>query len=316
MGVAALLGVEHLGTPLMEAACRAWPRWCDADPELAVVDELAELPEWMRHAARHEGNDVLARLAALTASDTNAVAVLAWLLIPGATRIATDLSDLHRDIDGLVAGQFWIEAARAHELGRRGVAATILRATRRGVLTDLGVGDGARRGDRAWAQVVQVESLDERIPAEEVRPWSYVELLELLRDALKDRAIIAFDVWLLWELASVADERGAPTRRGRMGLTTPGVTATVALGSGRSAETLRKRAMKAVTRLQEYVAARGDEGQFAEWKARHPMQLLTAREELELAIGDFELEYRLTGRVPGWVELADEAGPERPSESA
>ena len=64
MGVAALLGVEDLGTPLMEAACRAWPRWCDADPELAVVDELAELPEWMRHAARHEGNDVLARLAA------------------------------------------------------------------------------------------------------------------------------------------------------------------------------------------------------------------------------------------------------------
>ena len=83
MGVAALLGVEHLGTPLMKAACRAWPRWSDADPGLAVVDELAELPEWMRHVARHEGNDVLARLAALTASDTNAVAVLAWLLIPG-----------------------------------------------------------------------------------------------------------------------------------------------------------------------------------------------------------------------------------------
>ena len=110
----------------MEAACRAWPQWCDADPELAVVDELAELPEWMRHAARHERNDVLARLAALTASDTNAVAVLAWLLIPGATRIATDLSDLHPDIDGLVAGQFWIEAAGAHAAGRRGVAATIL----------------------------------------------------------------------------------------------------------------------------------------------------------------------------------------------
>ena len=30
--------------------------------------------------------------------------------------------------------------------------------------------------------MVQVESLDERIPAEEVRPWLYVELLELLRD--------------------------------------------------------------------------------------------------------------------------------------
>jgi hypothetical protein len=316
MGVAVHLGVDDLGSPLMEAASHAWPRWCADDRGLAVVEELAEVPEWTRHAARQERNDVLAKLAVLAAYDSDAVVVLTWLLIPGATRIAIDLSDLHPDIDALVAGQLWIEAARAHELCRRGVATAILRATRRGVLTELGVGDGARRSDRAWAQVVHVESLDEAIPPEEGRPWSYVELLELLRDALKDRAIIAFDVWLLWELASVADERGAPTRRGRMGLTTPGVTATVALGSGRSAETLRKRAMKALTRLKAYVEARGDEDQFAEWKARHPMQLLTAREEMELAIGDFEWECRLTGRVPDWVQLADEAGPERPIESA
>jgi hypothetical protein len=62
----------------------------------------------------------------------------------------------------------------------------------------------------------------------------------------------------------------------------------MALGPGSDsrcpAETLRKRAMRAIDRLHAYVEVREDEARFAEWRARHPVLALTAREEMELAI--------------------------------
>lgn len=80
MGLAVHLGVDDVGAPLMQAACRAWPRWCAADPELAVVVELTGLPAWRRHASRLEMDAVLVRLAALTEFDADAATALAWLL--------------------------------------------------------------------------------------------------------------------------------------------------------------------------------------------------------------------------------------------
>ncbi len=54
---------------------------------------------------------------------------LVWLLIPGATALADRLRDLSPEIDGLVAGQLWIEVPRSHHLGRRGTARAILNET-------------------------------------------------------------------------------------------------------------------------------------------------------------------------------------------
>jgi hypothetical protein len=156
VSVADRLGLQDLEGELMCATRAAWRRWCAAHPELAVVEELSRLPEWTCQATGPEKNVVLARLAEMTAYDGDAVTALVWLLVPGATRIADDLRDLHPDIDGMVAGQVWLEAARAHELGGTRVAAQILRRTRREVSADLGVGDLAKRRDRVWVEALRV----------------------------------------------------------------------------------------------------------------------------------------------------------------
>lgn len=128
MGLAMHLGVDDLESPRMRAARGSWTRWCADDPALAVVDTLTELSEWTRHARGAEKETVLASLAGLTAYDCDAAVALAWLLLPGATRVAAELSDLHPDIDGLVAGQLWIEVSGAHRL-RSPMVGLVKRAT-------------------------------------------------------------------------------------------------------------------------------------------------------------------------------------------
>jgi len=122
MDLAKRLGVEDLDAPLMLGARTSWRRWCVEDSALGVVADLDELPEWTRSAPRPTKDDVLVRLAARTATKQDAVTALAWLLVPGATRIAVELRDRHPDIDGIVAGQLWLEASRAHELTGSSVA--------------------------------------------------------------------------------------------------------------------------------------------------------------------------------------------------
>jgi hypothetical protein len=271
----------------MEAACRAWPRWCDADPGLAVVDELAELPEWRRRAAKHERNDVLARLAAMTASDTNAVAALAWLLIPRAITIATDLSDLHPDIDGLVAGQLWIEVSRSHELDGRAIAGAILGRTRREVCAELGVGDRARRRDRVWAESVRVGDVGELdVAADEYESQDelFDQVTMLMIDAMDANAIHVFDAWLLGDLASVAAQMGVAGKRGRMGLTTPAVIDEVADMVHLSPRAIRRRVTTALDRFAEYVRVRESPGLFAVWKAQHTSCPVTPAEEMQLVL--------------------------------
>jgi hypothetical protein len=316
VSVAQCLSLAGPQPTLLRAAREAWPRWCAADPSLAVVDQLVDLPNWTLTAAGTEKAAVVKSLAEVTATEPAAVIALAWLLLPGAARLARQLRDLDVGIDELVAGQLWIEAAGAHRLRGSRIAASILRRTRREVCAELGVGDPGRRRDRAWASAVSLDGLDEAVAAESDPVPADLELKELLADAVKDRAIIGFDVWLLWQLAQVADERAAPAYRGRMGLTTPGIIDVVAIEAGRPAETLRKRAMRALDRLHAYVEVRDDASRFAEWKARHPALTLTAREEMDLAIDDFNQEWRLTGRGPDWVEIAAAAGADRSDESA
>jgi len=114
MGVALHLGLESDESPLLAAARTGWRRWCVDDPTLAVVSQLDDLPDWTRQADDAEKDAVLGRVAELAVHNGNAAVVLAWLLLPGATRCAAELNDLHPDIEGLVAGQLWIEVSAAH----------------------------------------------------------------------------------------------------------------------------------------------------------------------------------------------------------
>ena len=180
----------------------------------------------MRRASGQQKNDVLPRLAALTAHDSIAEAAMAgcWCRARAGSPTARRPPPRH---DGLVAGQLWIEVSRAHQLMRtRRIAATILRRTRREVCAELGVGDRARRRDRVWAESVRVEDADELdAPADGYESLDdlFDQVTELMIDAMEANAIHVFDAWLLGHLASVRPAMGVAGSRGRMGLTTPAV---------------------------------------------------------------------------------------------
>lgn len=188
MELAKRLGVGDLDSPLMLAARRSWRRWCEQEADLAVVGELDDLAEWTRGAPRVAKDDVLARLASLTATEQDAVTALAWLLVPGATMVAVELRDLHPDIDGIVAGQLWIEASKAHELTASSVARAVLRRTRSEVMAELGIGDAAERRDRAWAHTVPADGMVEGSIAPAPEPFADYSVLELLKAAFIDGA--------------------------------------------------------------------------------------------------------------------------------
>ncbi len=284
MSVAKISGVADHECALMSQARAAWPRWCEDVPALAVVDELVALRAWTRSASRQVRGGVVAALAEQTREDPAAITALVWLLIPGATRLAARLGDLSPDIDALVAGQLWIEAAEAWRAPVPRTAGTVLRRVRAAICVELGVGEAARRTDRAWANTVPTGLLDQKPlqPAAEDSRWL---LTELLMDAMTDHAIAVFDAWLIGELARVAAAMDAPAQRGRQGLTTPAVVECVGEQVGLCARTLRRRAGKALDRLAEYVAVREDPERFAVWKARHRASL-SVQEEMQLVIFD------------------------------
>lgn len=273
----------------------AWRRWCTEDSALGVVVELDELLDWTRHAPRAAKADVLARVAALTATEQDAVTALVWLLVPGATRIAVELRDLHPDIDGIVGGQLWIEASRAHELTASSVARAVLRCTRSEVMAELGIGDAAERRDRAWAHTVSADGMIEESTAPAPEPFADYSVLELLKAAFIDGAVVGFDLRLLWDLAYIAEALGAPAHRGRMGLTTPTVVEAFAAQRHLNARSVRRRATEVLDRLQEYAAVRDDADALAHWKWRHPPVVLSAREQMELAVEEEQAWWLMTG---------------------
>ena len=127
MSVAHQLGLDDPEAPPLTAARAAWMRSCVDDADLAVVEDLLDLPAWTRQAAARERDGVMAGLAKLAADDYDAATALVWLLIPGATRLANSLRDLSPDIDGLVAGQLWLEARSHGDRGHAIAAASPMR---------------------------------------------------------------------------------------------------------------------------------------------------------------------------------------------
>lgn len=305
-----------LGDPeagLLRPAREAWARWCEQHPALDVVDDLVDFVGWTRSVSSSEANGVLAVLASLTATEPEAVTALVWALLPGAESVARKLADLHGDIDGIVAGQLWIEAAQAHRVRAAKAAAAILGQTRREVCAELGVGDLALRRDPVWTARLGAD-VPERLAAATQETDPEYDALELLRDAWLDDAIVSFDMWLLWDLATTAHRLSSPSHRGRMGLTSPAVVEETAREIQLSSRTLRRRATNTLDRLQEYAAAREDPQSLAEWKRAHPVVPLTAREELELAIHEERWWDLVTGEEHCSPEEASQrfwAGPER-----
>jgi hypothetical protein len=287
MGVALHLGLGSDESPLLAAARTGWRRWCVDDPTLAVVSQLDDLPDWTRQAADAEKDAVLGKVAELAAYNGDAAVVLAWLLLPGATRVAAELSDLHPDIDGLVAGQLWSEVSAAHRLLPRRIAATILARTRREVAAEFGIGDLAMRRDRVWAETVRIENDDDLAvvaDGHESLDDLFDQITDLLIDALDANAIHVFDAWLIGDLAARAAALGVPGHRGRSGLTAPVVVDQLAEVVHLSARAIRRRASAALDRLAEYVAVRGDPERFAVWRARHTSCPVTPAEEMQLVL--------------------------------
>lgn len=320
IGVAAHLGLEPEEAPLVIAARAAWQQWCVDDPTLAVVPELDDLSSWTRGAAGAEKDAVLGKVAARTAYDTDAAVVLAWLLLPGATRVAGELRDLHPDIDGLVAGQLWIEVSGAHHLRTRRVAATILARTRREVAAELGIGDLAMRRDRVWAETVRVANDDDlAVPADahESLDDLFDQITDLMIEAMDANAIHVFDAWLLGSLANLAAQMDAPGHRGRMGLTAPAVVDRLADVVHLSPRAIRRRASAALEQWAEYVAVRDDPERFAMWRAQHTCCPVTPAEEMQLVLTeDNDAHFFRVRDLPPGAWAPDVSPERRPPDTA
>ena len=158
MSVAAQLGLDDPARGLLAQARTDWAGWRGSDPQLAVVEDLPDLPGWIRAADRNDVDDVLHDLARLGSStggdDIAAAGALAWVLLPGATLAAHRLRDMTPRIDECVAAQLWIEVRSFAWERRRKVAANIVMNLRRGVLRDLGAHEHLRAVDPAWAQAM------------------------------------------------------------------------------------------------------------------------------------------------------------------
>lgn len=289
MSVADRLGLDDPGSVLMAAARAGWVRWCATEPELAVVDDVGDLRACTRRAATQDKDRVLGRIAALARDDQAAAITLAWLLLPGAIALADRLRDLSVDIDGLVAGQLWLEVSRSHRLPSHGVAQGILNCTRREVLAELGVGHHGRLRDKVWSQTLLLDRFEDRaVLVEPAEPDASEELIEVFDAALRDNAIEGFDIWLLHELATVATAEAAPLRRGRCGLTTPAVVDQVARRRPEAPRTLRRRASKALEGLAAYVVIRSDEESMARWRPQHPWRPVTWKDEMAALAAEAE----------------------------
>ena len=84
MSVADYFGLDDPESPLMTEARARWVRWCAEDPDLAVVDDLADLRAWTWRAEREAKDRVFGRLAEVARTEDAARAALVWLLLPGA----------------------------------------------------------------------------------------------------------------------------------------------------------------------------------------------------------------------------------------
>lgn len=282
MSVAKCLGLDDVEGPAMAAATLAWQRWCHQEPELAVVDDLLDLPDWTRRARTAPKDALMARLHRLAQKDAEAASVLAWLLLPGATRLADNLRDLSPDIDALTAGELWVQIRTLP--AERCVAANILRAVRRSLLAELGHSDATQRRDRTWGNTTlcdNAQDLDLLVGLPELHADAVFESSHLVQHALLGGVLSLPDASLLQELAAAADERAAPARRGRAGLTSPQVVEDVSRYRLASARSIRRRASMLMDRLRRYANEERLLDELHHFVAAHDLPPMSLDEVLE-----------------------------------
>ena len=282
MSVAKCLGLDDVDGPAMAAAGVAWQRWCHQEPDLAVVDDLLDLPDWTRRVSTATKDDLLARLSQLAQDHAEAAVVLAWLLLPGVTRLADSLRDLSPDIDALTAGELWLQLRTVPP--QRCVAANILRAVRRSLLAELGHTEAAQRRDRTWASTTlcdNAEDLDLLAGLPELRADAVFESSHLVQHALLGGVLSLPDASLLQQLADAAADHSAPARRGRAGLTSPVVVEFVSRYSPQSARSVRRRASMLMDRLGRYANEERLVDDLRHFVAAHDLPPMSLDEVLE-----------------------------------
>ncbi|GIM67715.1 hypothetical protein Pve01_89550 [Planomonospora venezuelensis] len=282
MSVAKCLGLDDVDGPAMAAAGVAWQRWCHQEPDLAVVDDLLDLPDWTRRVSTATKEDLLARLSQLAQDHAEAAVVLAWLLLPGVTRLADSLRDLSPDIDALTAGELWLQIRTVPS--QRCVAANILRAVRRSLLAELGRTEAAQRRDRTWASTTlcdNAEDLDLLAGLPELRSDAVFESSHLVQHALLGGVLSLPDASLLRQLADAAADHSAPARRGRAGLTSPVVVEFVSRYSPQSARSVRRRASMLMDRLGRYANEERLVNDLRHFVAAHDLPPMSLDEVLE-----------------------------------
>ena len=276
---------------LLRRAGGSWAAWTEREPRLAVV-AFDGLRDWLDEAAPREADEVLHALATLAASDGGddvaAAAVLAWVLLPGACRLARELRTLNRDVTMLVAAQLWIEVRSFPWRRLSKVAANIVMNTRAACLREAGAVGQVRRADRVWSasHVVspdsffwdhyaagrrseraathdrssgrQLEPGDEELPklravqvaCSPVDSDPAEEMAELLDWACENEVISAADRRLLQVVVEEADEvEIRRTGRSNAGLTAAEISRRVAPRLGLSQATVRRRAARCIRAL-------------------------------------------------------------------
>jgi len=287
MSVAKILGVDDVEGPALMQARGSWTSWTASEPDLGVVDDLADLRRWTKMAEYEASDKVLRALAKLGSptggGDATAITALTWTLIPGAIRVAYQLSDLAPNIDELVASHLWSSARTFSWELSRPTATSILRDTRRGVHTELGVGDAARRADRTWFRTVCVDKDSpawQRVidsPSEDWHDTGTGDLLDLFADAAIAGVITATDRTLLIDLAVAAHERNNSARRGRGGMVGAAAVEVVATRRGMNPRSVRRRAARSLDRLRDFSTSSTGENALESGRRPHRSGLRYAR---------------------------------------
>lgn len=123
----------------------------------------------MKAAEPPRRDAVLTVLRGIADEDPQAYLALAWLLMPGAARVAGRIRRLVDEIDEIVAGQLWIQLCQHYPTDGSYVAKKILDRVYWESMAELGVGALAKSRDEAWAMSVVVDAFDPEVPADEVR---------------------------------------------------------------------------------------------------------------------------------------------------
>lgn len=242
---------KHLGlaTNLEQVLTGSWPGWVARRPVLGAVAEPSRLRSWLQDADPALADEVLHGLAWLAsvegADDRDAAAVLAWLMVPGASFTARQLRSLSKDIDHVVASELWI-LVRTFPLRRRKVRANLMRDLRSRVLVVCEAPASLRRTDPTWAATVcSTDVAAVQALAAHREPSALEELVDVLDWACEQQVIRALDRALLLMLVDASQDLHLRVSASH-GLLSTEATAQVAARLGVSERTVRRRAQRSI----------------------------------------------------------------------